>query len=135
MKPMSDKAKAEKLIERVWMDQYGDRCWACWVPAGSGIFYRSLQLAHLVGGSGRTCDPASFSCLCERDHSVFDGLENQFPPISMGAMLGLKLLYDPKHFDTLALSRMAGYKGGYMPEDWTLTTLPQFYQNERRKFA
>ena len=120
LRRFSPKGREAQRIEAKWKLEFGVCCWVCASPV--------FDCAHLAPGIARLPKPALFCALCRKHHDVYDGRNNDLPAISKGAMIGLKLVFDPGNYSTVILSEALGFKNGYLGPEWELEELPDFYK-------
>lgn len=106
--------KRNRTVDKKVLDAFAQEftfCWACgW---GGGSFTRrlpwrdwhipKLDIAHIIGGSGRHHTRENITRICAGCHRLFHGDRikvhgKYLPQLTLSNLLWLKLVFDPVHY-------------------------------------
>lgn len=100
---MSRLTPAERRMYAEFCQEF-TQCWACVVRADrrrdDDRQWWILDIAHIVGGSGRRADRRAIARLCRPHHDVFDGTRHAgIKSITLENVVWLKQEFDPANLD------------------------------------
>lgn len=113
-------AKRANASQREMYSEFAALYWYCWHCHARGVYgigsHTPLDIAHIVGGPGRSHDRRNIIRLCRDCHRAQHG--ERWPgypgPLTLANMLWLKKQYDPEFYDRAYLQSIR-IRSGCLP--------------------